>query len=292
MAMLKDILVKSTSLTEKLVRRMDRDSGGETSGEEEEVSLEERVGRRRQGRRSRSESEEEVLGERVRKRRRQHQESDDEDEAEDSEDDHSFGGSVASPLACRCISGGLQASCRVASCPCSRAGRQCGEACHLGRPWHTVPCLNTERGQRVGQMATQEMIRILAEADIYVVMERGGVEYKAEVAKRLAVHYLGLEEGVLLGAEAGEEEEQRKREERLRKIRAEKDLAGHNTLKHPLPNREFSGLPLPPCQPLLVSGGVMKDYQLAGFRWRHLQDLQYHHLDCPQVAGQPEEARC
>ena len=40
----------------------------------------------------------------------------------------------------------------------------------------------------------------------------------------------------------------------------------HNTLKQPRPDREFSGLPLPPSQPLLVSGGVMKDYQLAGLR--------------------------
>ena len=31
--------------------------------------------------------------------------------------------------------------------------------------------------------------------------------------------------------------------------------------------REFDGQPIPPEQPLLVTGGVMKDYQLAGLKW-------------------------
>ena len=31
--------------------------------------------------------------------------------------------------------------------------------------------------------------------------------------------------------------------------------------------REFEGQPIPPEQPLLVTGGVMKDYQLAGLKW-------------------------
>ena len=167
MEMLKDILVKSTRLTEKLVRRMDRDSGGESSGEEE-VSLKERVRKRKKGKKwkirseSGSESEEEVaLSERVGKRKRQQEESD-EDEVEESEDDLPLDKSVASSPSCRCVEGVLQAKqCLVASCPCSRAGRECGEGCHLGRPWHTVPCLNTESGRRVEQMTTQEMLDIL-----------------------------------------------------------------------------------------------------------------------------------
>ena len=31
--------------------------------------------------------------------------------------------------------------------------------------------------------------------------------------------------------------------------------------------REFEGQPIPPEQPLLVTGGMMKDYQLAGLKW-------------------------
>ena len=195
MAMLKETLVKSTRLTEKLVRRLDRDSGGETSEEEEEVTLEEGAGERRKRKDRGDGGSEEVVGEGVGKRKWQQEESEDEVEAVDSEDDPP---SLSSP-GCHCVS--AQATCLKASCPCSRAGRECGAACHWARPWHTVPCLNTERGRRVGQMDTREMVAILAEADIYVVKERGESEYRSAVAKRLAVHYLSLEEGELQGEE-------------------------------------------------------------------------------------------
>ena len=41
----------------------------------------------------------------------------------------------------------------------------------------------------------------------------------------------------------------------------------YDTLKQVVADREFEGVPIPGEQPLLVSGGVMKDYQLAGLKW-------------------------
>ena len=71
-------------------------------------------------------------------------------------------------------------------CPCSKAGQMCGPACHMGKPWAEVPCLNTEAGARVRSLKPAEVRRSLCDAGLSPVGD------KNELLKRLAVHYSSI----------------------------------------------------------------------------------------------------
>ena len=83
---------------------------------------------------------------------------------------------------CRCDS----KPCSGSACPCSKAGVQCGDQCHMARPWDTVPCLNTEAGLRVKPLKPAEVRQALCDAGLSPVGD------KNELLKRLAVHYSSL----------------------------------------------------------------------------------------------------
>ena len=71
-------------------------------------------------------------------------------------------------------------------CPCSKAGDLCGTACHMGKPWESVPCLNTEHGLKVKPMKPVDVRQALCDAGLSPVGD------KNELLKRLAVHYSTL----------------------------------------------------------------------------------------------------
>jgi len=74
-------------------------------------------------------------------------------------------------------------------CPCSKAGSLCTPACHMGKPWESVPCLNTEHGIKVKPMKPAEVRQALCDAGLSPVGD------KNELLKRLAVHYSTLTGG-------------------------------------------------------------------------------------------------
>jgi len=71
-------------------------------------------------------------------------------------------------------------------CPCSKAGNLCTAACHMGNPWESVPCLNTEHGLKVKPLKPVEVRKALCDAGLSPVGD------KNELLKRLAVHYSTL----------------------------------------------------------------------------------------------------
>jgi len=71
-------------------------------------------------------------------------------------------------------------------CPCSKAGSLCTSACHMGKPWESVPCLNTEHGLKVKPMKPAEVRKALCDAGLSPVGD------KNELLKRLAIHYSTL----------------------------------------------------------------------------------------------------
>jgi len=89
----------------------------------------------------------------------------------------------------------MAAKCRCDSkpcaggCPCSKAGSLCTPACHMGKPWESVPCLNTEHGIKVKPMKPAEVRQALCDAGLSPVGD------KNELLKRLAVHYSTLTGG-------------------------------------------------------------------------------------------------
>jgi len=83
---------------------------------------------------------------------------------------------------CRCDS----KPCSGGGCPCSKAGNMCTDACHMGKPWESVPCLNTEHGLKVKPMKPVEIRKALCDAGLSPVGD------KTELLKRLAVHYSSL----------------------------------------------------------------------------------------------------
>ena len=74
-------------------------------------------------------------------------------------------------------------------CPCSKAGALCGSACHIGKPWESVPCLNTEHGIKVKPLKPAEVRQALCQAGLSPIGD------KNELLKRLAIHYSTLTSG-------------------------------------------------------------------------------------------------
>jgi len=62
----------------------------------------------------------------------------------------------------------------------------CTDACHMGKPWETVPCLNTEHGMKVKPLKPVEVRKALCDAGLSPIGD------KNELLKRLAVHYSAL----------------------------------------------------------------------------------------------------
>jgi len=85
-------------------------------------------------------------------------------------------------LKCRCDS----SACGGKGCPCSKVGSLCTSACHMGKPWESVPCLNTEEGIRVKAMKAPDVRRALCDSGLSPVGD------KAELLKRLAIHFTKL----------------------------------------------------------------------------------------------------
>ena len=83
-------------------------------------------------------------------------------------------------------------------CPCFKTGNMCTNACHMGKPWESVPCLNTEHGLKVKTIKQVEARLALSAAGLSPVGDRH------ELLKRLAVHY-------------SKEEEKRKKERKSRR---------------------------------------------------------------------------
>ena len=73
-------------------------------------------------------------------------------------------------------------------CPCFKTGNMCTNACHMGKPWESVPCLNTEHGLKVKTIKQVEARLALSAAGLSPVGDRH------ELLKRLAVHYSKEEE--------------------------------------------------------------------------------------------------
>ena len=71
-------------------------------------------------------------------------------------------------------------------CPCSKAGNMCTNACHMGKPWESVPCLNTEHGLKVKPIKQVEARLALSAVGLSPVGDPN------ELLKRLAVHYSTL----------------------------------------------------------------------------------------------------
>ena len=71
-------------------------------------------------------------------------------------------------------------------CPCSKAGNMCTNACHMGKAWESVSCLNTEHGLKVKPLKPEEVRMALCDAGL------SPVGTKNELLKRLAVHYSTL----------------------------------------------------------------------------------------------------
>ena len=86
----------------------------------------------------------------------------------------------------------MAAKCRCDSkpcaggCPCSKAERLCGPACHMGKPWESVPCLNTEHGKKVKLLKPKDVRSALCDAGLSPIGD------KNELQKRLAIHYSKL----------------------------------------------------------------------------------------------------
>ena len=51
-------------------------------------------------------------------------------------------------------------------CPCSKAGNMCTNACHMGKPWESVSCLNTEHGLKVKPLKPEEVRMALCDAGL------------------------------------------------------------------------------------------------------------------------------
>jgi len=62
----------------------------------------------------------------------------------------------------------------------------CHDACHMGNPWDSVPCLNTEHGLKVKPMKPVDIRKGLCDAGLSPIGD------KAELQKRLAVYYSTL----------------------------------------------------------------------------------------------------
>jgi len=75
-------------------------------------------------------------------------------------------------------------------CPCSKSGVECGASCHMGKPWESVPCLNTVHGAKVKALKLPEVRQALCDAGLSPVGD------KNELMKRLAVHYSTLTSSV------------------------------------------------------------------------------------------------
>eukprot|EP00092_Neocalanus_flemingeri_P035736 GFUD01038909.1.p1 GENE.GFUD01038909.1~~GFUD01038909.1.p1 ORF type:complete len:594 (+),score=205.46 GFUD01038909.1:50-1783(+) len=86
-------------------------------------------------------------------------------------------------------------------CPCSKAGSMCGDACHMGKPWESVPCLNTEHGMKVKPLKPAEVRMALCDAGLSPIGD------KNELLKRLAVYYSTLTGKGGGDKEDGEEED-------------------------------------------------------------------------------------
>ena len=65
----------------------------------------------------------------------------------------------------------------------------CGSACHMGKPWESVPCLNTELGNKVKPLKPVEVRQALCQAGLSPIGD------KNELLKRLAIHYSTLTGG-------------------------------------------------------------------------------------------------
>ena len=72
--------------------------------------------------------------------------------------------------------------CVGVGCPCSKAGNLCSDACHMGKSWDSVPCLNTEHGLKVKSLKPAEVRSALCDAGLSVVGDNN------ELRKRLAIH--------------------------------------------------------------------------------------------------------
>ena len=48
-------------------------------------------------------------------------------------------------------------------CPCYKAGTECGDSCHLGKQWSSVPCLNNQYGTKV-------RLRSLSNSDLNIMI--------------------------------------------------------------------------------------------------------------------------
>jgi len=100
---------------------------------------------------------------------------------------------MSKPLKCRCDT----KPCSGSSCPCAKAGAECHDACHMGRPWESVPCLNTPIGAKVKLLKPAEVRAALCEAGLSPIGD------KVELQKRLAVHLKAKGGG---GGDAGDDD--------------------------------------------------------------------------------------
>ena len=88
---------------------------------------------------------------------------------------------VMTGVKCRCDSKPC-----FGGCPCFKAGSLCHDECHGGKPWESVPCLNTEHGLKVKPLKPAEVRQALCDAGLSPIGD------KNELLKRLAVHYKSM----------------------------------------------------------------------------------------------------
>ena len=62
----------------------------------------------------------------------------------------------------------------------------CTDHCHMGKPWESVPCLNTDHGLKVKGLKPAEVRQALCDAGLSPIGD------KNELLKRLAVHYKSM----------------------------------------------------------------------------------------------------
>ena len=87
---------------------------------------------------------------------------------------------------CRCLYG----DCTSRNCACKKNGSMCHDECHKGKPWASVPCLNTVVGLKVKEMKIGQVKRDLIEAEIDVIGDN------IELRKLLAVHNASQQAGL------------------------------------------------------------------------------------------------
>lgn len=64
-------------------------------------------------------------------------------------------------IVCKCVIGPC-----ANGCPCTKTGNMCTFACHMGKPWESVPCLNTEQGSEKRSLRPAEVKMAVCDAGL------------------------------------------------------------------------------------------------------------------------------